>query len=237
MMPPRSPAAASAREIEVSGLGLWLVLLLACSLMACVVVLSSLLEPIVDTAWFGLEVRMGIFEQEAVTWVSLLLAALVLRGLAALLKTASLTNRLSRAAEWAGAFLSFLVLVDWVVVIHLLIVVSSGGIQLSFVQAPEILMVSSLAAILWPVCFDLQPFSRAAASIFLISLLVFGLSLVALEPDALSVLLARVGLTGWPPSLVLSSSFLWALAYLVPVPPLLWTAGRAWLSHADRTAD
>lgn len=228
MMPQISRAAVSVREGEASRLSFWSILLIGSSLMGGVAVVALLLEPIVDAAWFGLEADTDAFKQEAVTWMSLLLVATAFYGLVALTVIVSAAARRSTVMAWAKDFLGFLVLLDWIVTLHLVIVIPVGRVQQNFVQVPEILMVSSVVAILWAFCFDLRPVTRPTGSIFVIGLFVFGLALVILEPHALMAGLAWLGLVDPPTSLLLSSSFLWALAYLAPVPPLLWTAWGAW---------
>jgi len=86
----------------------------------------------------------------------------------------------------------------------------------------EFLLAASLAAVLWPLTFNLHPYAQAARAIFLLGIVILSVSLFLLEPDNAKGV-HQLGFSEPPQDLVKGDRFLRALPYLAPVAPLLWS--------------
>jgi len=221
----RSQGAVSGPNSVLTRLSFLLPLIAGATVMCLVGLLAKPIAQVIDAAWFGLEQLDG---GPGVLWVSLFLVSAALYGLVRVASSIFEGARTTVAA-WVRSFLAFLAILYWVVGIHFIIVIEGTEDRPPvwlWCSVFELLMVSSLAALVWPLAFGLRSHVPARA-IFLLSLTTLGLALVILDPDVVTVVLASLGVIEPPRSLLLGGSFS-ALPYLAPIAPTLWEAFDSW---------
>jgi hypothetical protein len=192
-------------------------------LLAVVSLAASQMRWLVDAAWFGSQENFSSVAVSGISWVSAFLASAVLYVIAVL--ATPLEWRWSDVVAWSRKFLGFLMVLYWLVSLHSLMTVASAGAAAGMWlwDSPlEILLVSSLSALLWPLSFRLPPYP-VGREIFSLSLVILGVVLLIAEPDVVALALAAVGLLETPQSALVGGS-LPALPYLTAIAPLLWAA-------------
>jgi len=231
----RSQGAVSDPNSVHTRLSFLLPLIAGATVMCLVGLLAKPIAQVIDAAWFGLEQLDG---GPGVLWISLFLVSAALYGLVrGLVRVASSffdVARINAVVSWVRSFLAFLALLYWIVGIHFIIVIEGTGDRPPvwlWCSVFELLMVSSLAALVWPLAFGLRSHVPTRA-IFLLSLTTLGPALVILDPDVVTVVLASLGVIEPPRSLLLGGSFS-ALPYLAPVAPTLWAAFDSWRGTAQ----
>lgn len=210
------------------GRGRFLVPLIGGSAILCLIwFLASFLAPIVDAGWFGLQEQTDALAGPGVLWVSFFLIATALYAvLAAATSVPRLAElRLSHLIEWPRKISAFLALLYGLAGLHFVILIERAGDHPRtwlWGSLFEVLMVSLLAALVWPLVF--RPVSpRAVGAIFGLSFITLCAALVLVDPEVITVVLIALGAMEPPRFLLLGSSFS-ALPYLAPVPAVLWAA-------------
>jgi hypothetical protein len=191
------------------------------------VLLSTAAHPVVDAFLFGL----GQPVEEIVRWASLALVTGISFLLLRLLEI--LSGELARHSlfKFARRYLEFLALFYCVVGVHYLLLTRHGwsGDSGDLLQLPllEIVLVSLVSGLTWPLALDLFPWRRVARQVFATSALGLTAYLFVREPLARTELLVCLGLLE-PPRFGVGGYFSLDLAFVAPLPPLVWTTWRGW---------
>jgi len=225
-MQPISHAPVSAREPHSRPAAL-LPLTVGTIVVAIVGLSAQPLEWIVEVGWFD----RAYFGDLAARWVSVFVVSVAFYGLAVVLGAMAEPLRKNPAIEWSRGFLAFLALSSWLMSLHLLIVTEVAGEHdgapwLS--EEKQLLLLSSLTALVWPVAFRLRADPRTVRALFVVSLLTLGLSLIVLDPYVVEAWAVSLGLIRPRMHGMATARFLWGLPYLAPLGPTLWSSFLRW---------
>jgi hypothetical protein len=200
-----------------------------------VVLLARAIQGIVDAAWFGLAEPRVLLEVPGPLWVSHFVASAACLAFVRCTGILFEVLRTHPIAVLVRKFVTFLVLLYWIAGLHAIIIIGrSTGDASDWLWGGifDLLIISSLSALLWPLTFGLSPF-RPARGVFFLSLATLGLVLIALDPDVLVFTLSSLGVTAMPGCLFMGTSFP-DLVYLAPLPPVLWATYENWRYHRHR---
>ena len=210
-------------------------LILGPAIFGTLSLLSAALIPVIEAAWFGYRRP----EYPAQHWVALAVACSAAYGLFRLLDVVS-GDRSPRPSEgWVRSYLVFLALFYWIMAIHAVLLVELSWTaswkagELSF-PVLEVLLVSSVGAILWVFAFERdQPFGEALG-IFGASSLVLVVALLISQPETIKYVMIQLGFLEPAKSWVSGvSSFSRDLAYIAPLGPILFASWSAYRGRAQ----
>jgi hypothetical protein len=205
----------------------WQALALHAVAIAVVSLLVRLVQPVVDACISGLETS-SVTAWNLSLWLGQL--GITLGIYLVLVIVGAFGTTVSRR----GSFILlqqlslFLIGLSWIIALHLRILFVGGADAApSAALDLELLLVASLVAVLSPVCFQLKFSVTNLWRLFLLSLAIFYVALIAFEPDQLLIRLVHIGLVDPPVDWVLRSSFLGPLRYLAPIAPVLLSSRNA----------
>lgn len=204
-------------SLQLPALG---VLLVGASALA-----SRQIETIVAAGWFA-ELQSPYLASLGARWVALLAIVLFLYALAAGIK--AWTNfRLDKELDWARRFLGFQVILSWLMAVQTISFVEVAYTDQGALWLPntlQLLLASSLVALLWPFAMGLRVDQRSTLAFAMANLIGLGAVMVTLEPDVPRGWAASLGLIPAPKDVVMTGRFLLLLPYFSALSPLLWSA-------------
>jgi hypothetical protein len=195
----------------------------------CVLTLAlRQVEPVIEAWWFYPDTPSP-FGSLANRWVSWLVVTLAGYGAILLAFRIRKNPEAHPAIEFARQLLLFQLVLSWLFTLQYISIESvlGGGEPQPPPNEAQVLLVSSLAALIWPLAAGLPLNRRRAGWIFVTSVVVLGLAAVTLDSWMLDDWALRLGLIQPRKTVMMTRNFLRALPFLASIPPTLWTIGRS----------
>ena len=193
------------------------------------------IEPIIEAAGFGFEYS----ELEAPFWIGLALLSSLAYAFLRLVERVSTPVSAHPVGNWLRRYVAFLAMLYGVLGVHVVQLVEATGSGKNFypvVLFPvlQILLASSICALIWPLAFDIASWRRASKYLFGTSALVLLLSHVLDDPEIVTFALVTLELIEPPMDLVIGRSLSRKSILLIPILPVLWTLGVQWRARHGR---
>jgi hypothetical protein len=163
----------------------------------------------------------------AIDFFSLFAATVLLFGLGALGLHLLRLTRGKSYATWLYTYFAFFSASYWILSLHSLVLGASSGdhlYSLFLFDLLEVLLISSLASVLWPLVLPRHRNIKGIVGTFAATLGVLLLGLAFWEPDFQVYVSVAIGWREQPFDLVVRESFLERLPYVAPVGTILWSS-------------
>lgn len=188
------------------------------------------IEPIILAGWFDHGEHVS-FSELGARWTSIFVVSLALYGIMLGVTAISMPVAKIAVVLWVRDLLRFLILISWLIGLHNIIAAKlllghDGPLGIPFEE--EILLASSLVAILWPIACGLSIDFRTVRALFILSVVTFAFTLAILDTDVVVIWAAALRLVSPPKCIVITGYFSSWLPFLVGLPPVLWAISRCW---------